>query len=306
MRQHMDEHSENLMGIILVAWTPAAKEGWEHLKETLSQAFQNLLPAPVDKAGPHEPFENLARGILKSAGGVKVIYCGSDLSSVEDAAARAIGENARQIVIVPLAFAFETQYPRLASATDLLSRLHAMEKSHPEVEIHFVGPPFSSRNQMDRLLSKIREGEPEASDRLQAVIRRGFKDDLTLFARFMAALQAALPEDTQVAIRGSVVTGYNFSTGRPFDAAGRGTSDLDMVLVGEAVLKRWAETGFYIPGILTMPLGRENADLAPWLDPVRERLERMVERPVHIQAMPRWFVDLRRGVLSEAYLFLDA
>lgn len=114
------------------------------------------------------------------------------------------------------------------------------------------------------------------------------------------------PPDTRAAMRGSSVTGVNHLTGAPFDQAGPGTSDLDLTLVGEDPLSRWHEDGFYIPGVLTMPLGDEDPELAPWLEPTRRTLQRMVGRPVHIQAMSRWLLEVRRGLLGMPYLLLDA
>ena len=184
--------------------------------------------------------------------------------------------------------------------------LRALEEAFPSVEILYAGPPFPQMAGMERFLETIREEEPVAAERLKRVVKLGFKGDWDLFAGFMETLQEALPPDTRVAMRGSSVTGVNYLTGAPFDQAGPGTSDLDLTLVGEDPLSRWGQDGFYIPGALTMPLGDEDPGFAPWLEPTRKRLQRMVGRPVHIQAMSRWLLEVRRGLLGMPYLFLDA
>ena len=80
-------------------------------------------------------------------------------------------------------------------------------------------------------------------------------------------------------LRGSAVTGVRWKDGAPFDADGPGTSDLDLTLVGDEVLQHFKLTGFYVPGVHTMPLSDEDPDIAPALVPLREQLMDMVGRP---------------------------
>lgn len=120
----------------------------------------------------------------------------------------------------------------------------------------------------------------------------------------MQELRSALPPGTRVAIRGSTLTGRSWSTGRPFDALGPGTSDLDLVLIGKEAMAKWSSKAFYIPGVNTMPLSDKMPDIAPALNPVRVALQQMVGRPVNFQAMPQWFLELRRLILGQPYMVL--
>jgi hypothetical protein len=299
------EDQEKILNMVLVAWTSAG--GWLDVRSVLTQAFRNFFPEPDEKqrTKPYDPFEGVAEELLPTEGESKVIYSTRDLSSVESTVMHAIEEEeARQIIVAPLVFALEDKKAR-PLGEDIVLRLREMEEQHPDVEIFFLGPPFGSESQIERLLNRIREHEPEAADVLERVVDRGFDGDWTLFGQFMETLQASLPSETHVAIRGSTVTGYNYSTGIPFDASGKGSSDLDLVLLGVEAVSYWKEEGFYIPGILTMPLGDENPDLAPRLEPVRKDLQAIVKRPVHMQAMPQWFLELRRAIMKTPYLLLD-
>jgi hypothetical protein len=301
----MGQNQGKLLNVVLVAWTSTG--GWADVRSALTQAFRNFFPEPAQKQGakPYDPFEALADEMLPGEGESKVVYCTTDLSSVESTIKHAIeGEEARQIIVAPLLFAMEQRKAPLLGE-DIVLRLREIEEQNPDVEIFFVGPPFGSERQIERLLSKIREHEPEAALLLEKVVARGFGSDWALFGRFMEKLQSFLPAETHVAIRGSTVTGYNYNTGIPFDALGKGSSDLDLVLLGQEAISYWEEDGFYIPGILTMPLGDQNADLAPGLEPVRKELEEIVKRPVHMQAMPQWFLELRRAIMKTPYLLLD-
>ncbi len=293
-------HPENTVNVILVAWSYPDDEGWKQVASALSETLQGILQEP------HEPFKKVAQRILGNQKEVKVLYSLNDLDSVEATILTAIEEGATEILVVPLIFALEMDYRTYGPQLDILERLRELEARHSGVRTLFTGPPFGSEEQIANLLERIREEQPKAASRLQSVVTRGFQDNWSLFTDFMRKLQAVLPVDTRVAIRGSTVTGFNYVTGDPFDALGPGTSDLDMVLVGEVALAAWAEEAFYIPKVLTMPLSDEHPEFAPGLETVRRELQNLVERPVHFQAMTHWFLELRRGLLNMPYLYLDA
>jgi len=137
---------------------------------------------------------------------------------------------------------------------------------------------------------------------LQGVIERGFGGNQELYKQFIKQLHSALPSGTRIAIRGSSLTGQSWKTGRPFDALGPGTSDLDIVLIGRQAMSQWSLNAFYIRGINTMPLSDKMPNIAPALNPIRQTLQQMVGRPVNIQAMPRWFLELRKFVHNQSYL----
>jgi hypothetical protein len=118
----------------------------------------------------------------------------------------------------------------------------------------------------------------------ERIIRLGFDGDGERFEAFCEKLRQGLPDGTGVALRGSVITNERWEDGEPFDAKGKGSSDLDLTLVGAKVMECWNEEAFYIPGLHTKPLGDKDPEIAPALNPLRESLQKMVGRPVNIQA----------------------
>ena len=133
-------------------------------------------------------------------------------------------------------------------------------------------------------------------------IRLAFGGDERLYEEFCDIVRAAIPEGTAVVMRGSSVTGVRYDDGAPFDADGPGTSDLDLTLVGEEVLGFYILDGFYLPGVHTKPLSDKDPDIAPELVPLRERLMKMVGRPVNIQATRDIWMRLRGDWLGQPYL----
>src|ERR1700704_2809235 len=116
------------------------------------------------------------------------------------------------------------------------------------------------------------------------IIRLAFDGDALRYREFCATLKSGLPEGTGVALRGSVVTNKRWEDDKPFDAEGRGTSDLDVTLIGDKAMEFWNEDAFYIPGLHTKPLCDEDSGIAPALNPLREELQKLAERPVNFQA----------------------
>jgi hypothetical protein len=136
------------------------------------------------------------------------------------------------------------------------------------------------------------------------VIRLAFADDPRRFDAFCEVVREGIPPDTSVVLRGSAITGERWKDGSPFDADGPGTSDLDLTLVGDEVLGYYTLTGFYVPGVHTMPLSDEHPDIAPAFVPLRRRLMDMVKRPVNIQATRDFVMYLRGDLLGQPYLTL--
>jgi hypothetical protein len=143
--------------------------------------------------------------------------------------------------------------------------------------------------------------EEEMRDR---VIRLAFGGDPNLFREFCDTLRLQLPEGTGVALRGSAVTGERWGDGAPFDAEGPGTSDLDLTLIGAEAINLYKADGFYIPLIHSKPLSDEAPDIAPDLVSLREKLQRMVRRPVNIQASRDFVMFLRGDLIGQPYLTL--
>jgi hypothetical protein len=136
------------------------------------------------------------------------------------------------------------------------------------------------------------------------VIRLAFDDDESKFDAFCEEVRAAIPPRTGVVLRGSAVTGTRWKDGAPFDADGPGTSDLDLTLVGDEAVKLFKLTGFFVPGVHSRPLSDEDADIAPDLVPLREKLVAMTGRPVNIQASREFVMTLRGDVLHQPYVVL--
>ena len=89
--------------------------------------------------------------------------------------------------------------------------------------------------------------------------------------------------------------------GAPFDSQGKGTSDLDVTLVGNKVMSEWASDAYYIPGLHTKPLCDSDPDIAPSLNPLRESLQKLVGRPVNFQATSSLVLYTRDVLLGEPY-----
>ncbi len=136
------------------------------------------------------------------------------------------------------------------------------------------------------------------------LVRLAFGGDESRFEEFLNILVAAVTPDIAAVMRGSSVTGKRWEDGAPFDAAGPGTSDLDLTLVGKAFLEHFTPEGFYIPGMHTKPLSDEHPDIAPGLLPLRERLVAFVGRPVNIQGTRDWIMFCREHLMGQPYLTL--
>ena len=135
----------------------------------------------------------------------------------------------------------------------------------------------------------------------QRIVRLAFEGDALRYREFCAKLRAGLPEGTGVALRGSVVTNKRWEDGQPFDAEGRGASDLDVTLVGTKVMEYWNEGAFYIPGLHTKPLCDEDPAIAPALNPLREALQKLAQRPVNFQATANLILYTRDVLFDEPY-----
>ena len=134
------------------------------------------------------------------------------------------------------------------------------------------------------------------------IVRLAFDGDALRYREFCAKLKAGLPEGTGVALRGSVVTNKRYEDGEPFDADGRGSSDLDVTLVGDKAMAFWNEDAFYIPGLHTKPLCDEDAGIAPSLNPLREELQKLAGRPVNFQATANLILYARDVLFNEPYI----
>ena len=138
-------------------------------------------------------------------------------------------------------------------------------------------------------------------EKRERIIRLGFNGDHRRFDEFCECMRDGLPKGTGVALRGSVLTAERWEDGAPFDADGHGTSDLDVTLIGSRVMDCWSEDGFYIPALHTKPLGDKDPLIAPKLNPLRERLQQMVGRPVNFQATSNIILYARDVLMDQPY-----
>lgn len=136
------------------------------------------------------------------------------------------------------------------------------------------------------------------------ITKLAFDGDALRFREFCARLKAGLPAGTGIAFRGSVVTNQRYEDGRSYDANGRGTSDLDVTLIGNKVMEFWNDDAYYIPALHTKPLCDEDPGVAPALNPLREELQKLAGRPVAFQATANFILYTRDVLFNEAYYTL--
>jgi hypothetical protein len=189
-----------------------------------------------------------------------------------------------------------------APLADAVDRLRA---AYPKAHIHDLGRSASAPEALSlaKLVAVPLNGSPSM---LAGAIARGFGGDPSGLAQFIAGLRSGLPASTTIALRGSAVVGYRHGEDIPFDADGPGTSDLDVVAVGENAVELWVPEARLLGGINTLPLSDKAAWVAPGLDDARRRAQAVVHRPLSIQAMAGWFLDLRAVVQRQPYVILHA
>jgi hypothetical protein len=149
-----------------------------------------------------------------------------------------------------------------------------------------------------------KEDECSEEEMRARVIRLAFQGDPRRLEEFCEVLQKELPEGTCAVLRGSSVTGVRYDDGAPFDADGPGTSDLDLTLIGDEVHGFFILDGYYLPKIHSKPLSDKDPDIAPNLVPLREKLMKMVARPVNIQATRDFVMYVRENLFGQPYLTL--
>ncbi len=136
------------------------------------------------------------------------------------------------------------------------------------------------------------------------VIRLAFDGDRLRFKGFCAKLKSGLPEGTGIVLRGSVITNKRHENGGPFDEKGRGTSDLDVTLVGNQVMELWDTAAYYLPGLHSKPLCDQDPDIASAINPLREELQKIAGRPVNFQATANLILFARDVLFDEPYFTL--
>jgi hypothetical protein len=128
-----------------------------------------------------------------------------------------------------------------------------------------------------------------------------FDSDERRFIAFYRKLQQGLPEGTGIVVRGSAITNKRHEDGAPFDSQGKGTSDIDVTLVGKKIMEAWNESSFYIPGLHTKPLCDDDPEAAPSLNELRLAVQKLAGRPVNIQATSSLVLYARDVLFGEPY-----
>jgi hypothetical protein len=141
---------------------------------------------------------------------------------------------------------------------------------------------------------------PELTD---AIVDRAFRGDPDLYREFLETLRQPIG-DADIVLRGSAVTGQSYRGHERFDAHGPGSSDLDIVLIGPHAFRHWVPDAFYLAGVNTVPLSDKAPWVAPGLESARREAQDLVRRPVNIQAMARWFLELRAIVQGQPHVTL--
>jgi hypothetical protein len=223
-----------------------------------------------------------------------------------DVVEQAISAGSDELVVLPLAVAVQQAGAPAGEIVEFGQRIGELRARHPRVDFKYVGPPFDDPAAVVAVVDLLRHRETASADLLPGAIDRAFRGDLALFGRFLASLRAALPDGTGLVLRGSAVVGSSFRSGEPFDAHGPGSSDLDLVVLGQEAMALWSPEAFYFPGVNTLPLYDGARWVAPSLDPIRSAAQEMVGRPVSLQAMVPWFLELRAALQGQPHLVLDA
>ena len=167
-----------------------------------------------------------------------------------------------------------------------------------------LGLTASSQARVDAAQAKEHEKELTEQEKHDNVVRLAFDGSEARLREFVEMVRAEIPPETGVVLRGSAVTGRRWKDGAVFDAEGPGTSDLDLTLVGDEVIKLYKVTGFFVPGVHSRPISKDDPEIAPDLIPLRERLMAMVRRPVNIQATRDFVMYVRGELLGQPYLVL--
>ncbi|HJS51731.1 MAG TPA: hypothetical protein VJ781_07505 [Pyrinomonadaceae bacterium] len=156
-------------------------------------------------------------------------------------------------------------------------------------------------------IEKLKETDATLTDeeKRENAIRLAFNGNRERFEQFCRVLADNIPPNTAVVLGGSSITGHNHKDGRPFDADGPMTSDLDVTLVGPEAIEYFSLEGFWIPGIHSHPLKEGDDGIAPALKPLRHKLQAIAGgRPVTIQASRDFYYWIREQWLGTPYLTL--
>jgi hypothetical protein len=184
--------------------------------------------------------------------------------------------------------------------------LRRLVRAHPNVDLQVVGFSSDDAGATSHVIDLLRLEQPANVDLLEVTLARVFGARLDDLRRFLEVLHDGLPDGTTIYLRGSAVNGQSYETGVVFDGRGAGTSDLDLVAIGDEASKLWVAEARLLGGVNSLPLYDGARWVAPALDPMRMDAQRIAGRPVSLQSMAGWFLELRAVVQGQQYVKLDA
>ena len=132
-----------LISVVLAAGSPALTEASvaTEIESGLGRLAQDIV----------------ARG---GFGGIEVGYCAGGHPSVEEAVEQAIARSAQWVIVVPTTFTLGAATLNTFLA-DLPRQVSEIQARHPAIVIRYAAPPFDHGREVDLILSKLREYEPE-------------------------------------------------------------------------------------------------------------------------------------------------
>ncbi len=214
-----------------------------------------------------------------------------------------IRDGADRILVVPTAWIVDGRAE--PHDTPLAGvELDRIRRESPGVTIHTIGAASNDDGAVGRMIETLRSDQPADDAIVSESLARVFGDRTETLGTFLAVLDRALPEHTELFLRGSAVNGRSYETGRPFDGGGPGTSDLDLVVVGDEARAMWVDEALLLGGINSLPLCDDSTWVAPILDPARREAQEIVRRPVSIQSMAGWFLELRGVIQDQRFIRL--
>ncbi len=280
-----DEQTADDIGFVVVATSPDASP------DLLWSALRKEVAADAPAAG--------ADG-SHAAGTVTTRTAETTVRAIEGA----IDGGAGRIIVVDLALLSDDRTLGPAEAAVLTDAIAQLQRDHPGVELQVIGAWGDHRSAAE-LVGLLRAPQPVRDALTVRALGRVFGGDLEAPGRFLSVLREGLPADTRLVLRGSAVSGRSYEKQTRFDARGPGTSDLDLVALGEEAGRLWVDEARLLGGINSLPLCDGSRWVAPSLDPARERAQAIVGRPVSVQSMAEWFLQLRAAVQGTPYLLLD-
>jgi hypothetical protein len=247
--------------------------------------------------------ESTAAPVATGATGSTRSGVAEGLAATTEMIQRFIDEGLLRVVVVDLGGIRRPDATTTPAESPLHAAVDAIAAKDHAADIRYLGPTGSG-DALETVAELVGGSGTATPEQVTGAIERAFGGDPGLLVRFMGTLREALPADAAIVLRGSAVSGHSYTTAEPFDGAGPGSSDLDIVVIGPGAIDLYDPEARLLRGVNTLPLSDHDPWAAPSLDPARRQCQEMVGRPVNIQVMARWFLDLRAAVQGQPYVDL--